>query len=140
MIHYHGGRHSTWQVAVEIWKRRHALVSYADPQQIVIAAEVAQSFSLDNGAFSVWKQGIEVNDYLQNLNSIKKGENPTPAELDKAHQMTAADCDKDTGAADCKAFAKDMLTAAKLSYDVNKKWVLAGCPGTLTSITKKSSD
>ncbi|MFO1090105.1 MAG: hypothetical protein U1E46_11080 [Hyphomicrobiales bacterium] len=80
------------------------------------------------------------NDYLQNLNSIKKGENPTPAELDKAHQMTAADCDKDTGAADCKAFAKDMLTAAKLSYDVNKKWVLAGCPGTLTSITKKSSD
>ena len=61
MIHYHGGRHSTWQVAVEIWKRRHALVSYADPQQIVIAAEVAQSFALDNGAFSVWKQGVEVN-------------------------------------------------------------------------------
>ena len=60
MIHYHGGRHSTWQVAVEIWKRRHALVSYADPQQIVIAAEVAQSFALDNGAFSVWKQGVEV--------------------------------------------------------------------------------
>lgn len=61
MIHYHGGRHSTWQVAVEIWGRRHALVSFADPQQIVIAAEVAQSFALDNGAFSVWKQGIEVN-------------------------------------------------------------------------------
>ncbi len=60
MIHYHGGRHSTWQVAVEIWKRRHALVSYADPQQIAIAAEVAQSFALDNGAFSVWKQGIAV--------------------------------------------------------------------------------
>lgn len=61
MIHYHGGRHSTWQVAVEIWKRRHALVSFADPQQIVIASEVAQSFAVDNGAFSVWKQGIEVN-------------------------------------------------------------------------------
>lgn len=60
MIHYHGGRHSTWQVAVEIWKRRHALVSYADHQQIAIAAEVAQSFALDNGAFSVWKQGIAV--------------------------------------------------------------------------------
>ncbi len=58
MIHYHGGRHSTWQVAVEIWKRRHALVSFADPQQISIAAEVAQSFALDNGAFSVWKQGV----------------------------------------------------------------------------------
>lgn len=42
MIHYHGGRHSTWQVAVEIWGRRHALISYADPNQISIAAEVAQ--------------------------------------------------------------------------------------------------
>ena len=61
MIHYHGGRHSTWQIAVEIWKRRHALVSFADPDQLAIAAEVAQSFALDNGAFSVWKQGIAVN-------------------------------------------------------------------------------
>jgi len=61
VIHYHGGRHSSWQVAVEIWKCRHALVSHADPQQIVIVADVAQSFVLDNGAFSVWKQGIEAN-------------------------------------------------------------------------------
>jgi hypothetical protein len=60
MIHYHGGRHSTWQIAVEIWKGRHALVSYAEPQQVAIAAEVAQSFALDNGAFTVWKQGIEI--------------------------------------------------------------------------------
>jgi hypothetical protein len=60
VIHYHGGRHSTWQVATEIWKRRHALVSFADPQQIVIAATVTQSFALDNGAFSVWKQGIDI--------------------------------------------------------------------------------
>ena len=28
---------------------------------MAIAAEVAQSFALDNGAFSVWKQGIEAN-------------------------------------------------------------------------------
>jgi len=61
VIHYHGGRHSTWQIAVEIWKRRHALISFADPEQVAIAAEVAQSFALDNGAFSVWKQGIKVN-------------------------------------------------------------------------------
>ncbi len=60
MIHYHGGRHSTWQVAVAIWKRRHALVSFADPQQLPIAADVAQSFVLDNGAFSAWKQGVEI--------------------------------------------------------------------------------
>jgi len=60
MIHYHGGRHSTQEIAVRIWKARHALVSFAEPQQIAIAAEVAQSFVLDNGAFSVWKQGSAV--------------------------------------------------------------------------------
>jgi hypothetical protein len=60
MIHYHGGRHSSYQVALAIWKRRHALISFADPQQIAVAADVAQSFVLDNGAFSVWKQGIEI--------------------------------------------------------------------------------
>jgi hypothetical protein len=60
MIHYHGGRHSTQQIAVEIWKRRHALVSFADPGQLPIASEVAQSFVLDNGAFSAWKQKVPV--------------------------------------------------------------------------------
>jgi len=57
MIHYHGGRHSTQSIAVAIWKGRHALISHADPQQLPIAAEVSQSFVLDNGAFSVWTQG-----------------------------------------------------------------------------------
>ena len=56
MIHYHGGRHSTQQIAVEIWRRRHALVSFADAGQLPIASEVSQSFAVDNGAFSVWKQ------------------------------------------------------------------------------------
>jgi hypothetical protein len=60
MIHYHGGRHSTQQVAVEIWRRRHALVSFADAGQLPIASEVGQSFALDNGAFSMWKQGVAI--------------------------------------------------------------------------------
>jgi hypothetical protein len=60
MIHYHGGRHSTQQIAVEIWRRRHALVSFADAGQLPIASEVSQSFAVDNGAFSVWKQGVAV--------------------------------------------------------------------------------
>jgi hypothetical protein len=58
MIHYHGGRHSTQELALRIWKGRHALVSHADPQQIAIAAEATQSFALDNGAFSAWKQNL----------------------------------------------------------------------------------
>jgi hypothetical protein len=80
------------------------------------------------------------NMYLKNLNAIQKGENPTPAELDAAHRKTLAGCDKQTGAASCRTFANEMLTAAKLSYDVNKKWALAGCPGTLTASKKSGSD
>ncbi len=61
MIHYHGGRHSTQSIAVAIWKGRHALISHSEPQQLPIAAEVAQSFVLDNGAFSAWRRGKQVN-------------------------------------------------------------------------------
>jgi hypothetical protein len=78
--------------------------------------------------------------YLKNLNAVQKGENPTPQELEAAHKKTLASCDKQSGAANCKTFANDMLVAAKLSYDVNKKWALAGCPGTLTSSKKTSGD
>lgn len=36
------------------------MVSFAASEQITLAAEVSQSFSLDNGAFSMWKSGIAV--------------------------------------------------------------------------------
>lgn len=61
MIHYHGlplggpladfGR---------FLRGRHALVSFAYPESLPIAAEVCQSFVLDNGAFSAWKRGGEI--------------------------------------------------------------------------------
>lgn len=40
-----------------MWRARHAFVSFAHPQQIALAAEVSQSFALDNGAFSFWRKG-----------------------------------------------------------------------------------
>ena len=57
MIHYHGTpmTGSDWpqlQLA-----RRHAMVSFAAPQQIETIAEICQSFVLDNGAFSAWTRG-----------------------------------------------------------------------------------
>jgi len=65
MIHYHGG--PIWPVtaAFKLWRSRHAFVSFARPEQIDIAADEAQSFALDNGAFSAWKSGtvIDWNDY-----------------------------------------------------------------------------
>jgi hypothetical protein len=57
MIHYHGGPITPATVAMKCWRRRHAFVSFAVPAQVSIAAEVSQSFALDNGAFSVWKAG-----------------------------------------------------------------------------------
>jgi hypothetical protein len=57
VIHYHGGPITPVDVALTIWKSRHALISFAYPDQLPTAAEVASSFVLDNGAFTVWKQG-----------------------------------------------------------------------------------
>ncbi len=57
MIHYHGGPITPTYAAVTLWTRRHACVSYAHSQQVALAAEVCQSFILDNGAYSAWTQG-----------------------------------------------------------------------------------
>ncbi len=57
MIHYHGGPITPNSSAVACWTGRHAFVSFERPDQIEIAAEVCQTFALDNGAFSVWKRG-----------------------------------------------------------------------------------
>lgn len=57
MIHYHGGPITPLNVANAAWTARHAFVSFERPEQIAFAAEVCQSFALDNGAFSVWRRG-----------------------------------------------------------------------------------
>lgn len=57
MIHYHGGPITPLSVAEDVWTKRHAFISYESPEQIAFAAEICQSFALDNGAFSVWRRG-----------------------------------------------------------------------------------
>lgn len=60
MMHYHGGPITPTAAAMCAWQRRHAMISFAHPEQLPLAAEVAQSFALDNGAFSAWKSGVDV--------------------------------------------------------------------------------
>ena len=60
MIHYHGGPVTPTDAAVKLWTARHACVSFAHPQQVALAFTVAQSVMLDNGAFTEWKKGGEV--------------------------------------------------------------------------------
>jgi hypothetical protein len=55
VIHYHGGPITPATCALRAWRARHAFISYFAPRQITLAAEVCQSFALDNGAFSFWK-------------------------------------------------------------------------------------
>jgi hypothetical protein len=57
VIHYHGGPITPETCAYRAWHGRHAFISFAHPSQIELAAGICQSFALDNGAFSFWKQG-----------------------------------------------------------------------------------
>lgn len=60
MIHYHGSPLSgPRDQAARFYLGRHAMVSFANPEQLPIIAEVAQSFALDNGAFTTWTKGLQ---------------------------------------------------------------------------------
>jgi len=58
MIHYHGMSGAGTNLdMVSLSKGRHCFVSYAAPHKLPLFASVCASFSLDNGAFTAWKQG-----------------------------------------------------------------------------------
>ncbi|MDI3356654.1 hypothetical protein MO767_20220 [Pseudomonas sp. UYIF39] len=63
MIHYHGLPITPETAAAAAIGGGHAFVSFSDPRQLALAASVCQSFAIDNGAFSAWKQGKPVLDW-----------------------------------------------------------------------------
>lgn len=63
MIHYHGLPITPATVAVAAVSGGHAFVSFAHADQLGIAVEVCQSFAVDNGAFSAWKDGRPITDW-----------------------------------------------------------------------------
>lgn len=63
MIHYQGLPITPDQAAVEAIKAGHAFVSFRRPDQLALALQIAQSFAIDNGAFSAWKSGQAVTDW-----------------------------------------------------------------------------
>ncbi|MDC9821982.1 MULTISPECIES: hypothetical protein [Pectobacterium] len=60
MIHFHGGPITPDTCAIKAWRARHAFISFANPSQIGLASEITQSFAIDNGAFTFWKSGREI--------------------------------------------------------------------------------
>ena len=63
MIHYHGLPITPATAAAYAIGGGHAFVSFAHAQQLNVAAELCQSFAIDNGAFSAWRGGNPVQDW-----------------------------------------------------------------------------
>lgn len=64
MIHYHGTPcGGPRQDVARFLSGRHALIPFPRPEDIGTAAEVCQSFCLDNGAFTAWKSGNPITDW-----------------------------------------------------------------------------
>ena len=59
MIPYHGTPLGGTLVDATAITGRHSMVSFARPDQVEIVAELSQSFCLDNGAFTAWRNGSE---------------------------------------------------------------------------------
>lgn len=63
MIHYHGMPITPTTAAAKAIFSGHAFVSFRYPEQLGIVLDVAQSFAVDNGAFSAWRSGAPVTDW-----------------------------------------------------------------------------
>jgi hypothetical protein len=50
-------------VAREVYRDAHAFVSFSEPRDVWLAAEVARSFAFDNGAYPAWKAGRPVQNW-----------------------------------------------------------------------------
>jgi hypothetical protein len=65
MIHYHGLPITPETAAIHTLKGGHGFVSFSTPDQLHTAAAVCQSFALDNGAFSAWRNGTPITDWSE---------------------------------------------------------------------------
>jgi hypothetical protein len=75
MIHYHGTPITGPAAFAGMFLRgRHALVSFANPQQLGAVLANCQSFALDNGAFSLWSKGgsVDVPLYAEWVTSLAR--------------------------------------------------------------------
>lgn len=65
MIHYHGLPITPTSAAQRAIHSGHAFVSFAYPDQLGLALDYAQSFAIDNGAFSAWRSGNAITDWSE---------------------------------------------------------------------------
>jgi hypothetical protein len=66
VIHYHGTPcGATREDVARFLSGRHALIPFVRDEDVGTAAEVCQSFAVDNGAFTAWKQGTPITDWSE---------------------------------------------------------------------------
>lgn len=66
MIHYHGTPcGATREDVARFLSGRHALIPWVRSEDIGTAAEVCQSFIMDNGAFTAWKSGSPISNWSE---------------------------------------------------------------------------
>jgi hypothetical protein len=63
LIHYHGLPITPETAAVRALSAGHGFVSFAEPRNLALAADVCQSFAVDNGAFKAWKAGKPIQNW-----------------------------------------------------------------------------
>lgn len=112
MIHYHGLPITPNTVACSAISSGHAFVSFRYPSQLGLVLEVAQSFAVDNGAFSAWKSGKPVNDWNEFYNWV--------AEL---HRYPSFDFAVIPDVIDGDEYANDKLVAEWPWKTAKDKWV-----------------
>lgn len=59
MMHYHGTPISPRETLYKL-AGRNFCISFAKPQDLKVCHQIGQSIMLDNGAFSVWSRGLEI--------------------------------------------------------------------------------
>jgi len=72
MIHYHGLPITPNTACLSAIGGGHAFVSFAHRDQLGIAVESAQSFAVDNGAFSSWRSGSPISDWSPYYRFVKE--------------------------------------------------------------------
>lgn len=63
MIPYHGTPVTPEDACARILANRHAMVSFANPQQLPLLLQICQSIAADNGAYPKWRAGEVVSSW-----------------------------------------------------------------------------
>lgn len=72
MIRYHGGPITPESAALAAWRNSHAMVSFANPDQVALAFATAESVALDNGAWPIFAAGKGSIDIPAYMDWVKK--------------------------------------------------------------------